>query len=71
MAAPNRCPVDLGEPEKEELLAVGKEEGREGRHFFLTSLPAFLRFPFYQGARANGRGGLSWLRSRGCFKPLN
>lgn len=38
LAAPNRCPVDLGEPEKEELLAVGKEEGREGRHFFLPCL---------------------------------
>lgn len=38
LAAPNRCLVDLGESEKEELLAVGKEEGREGRHFFLPCL---------------------------------
>lgn len=37
-AAPNRCLVDLGEPEKEELLAVGKEEGRERGDTF--SFPA-------------------------------
>lgn len=38
LAAPNRCLVDLGEPEKEELLAVGKEEGRERGDTF--SFPA-------------------------------
>lgn len=30
--------MDLGEPEKEELLATGKEEGREGRHSFRPCL---------------------------------
>lgn len=39
LALPNRCLVDLGEPEKEELLATGKEEGSKGRH---ASLPCLL-----------------------------
>lgn len=29
LTLPNRCLADLGESEKEELLAMGKEESRE------------------------------------------
>lgn len=48
LTLPNRCLVDLGEPEKDELLAMGKEEsGRGGEDKSVSSIPACFSESFF------------------------